>query len=114
MKYNRNQEKCGPGKYFCLMGGLHIEMCILAILGELIDGSGLYKILSTSNMSITGTQNLLTDSHVKTTRYCIEVAASAIYLKLTQSSPMCNYGKMILGLQLKILLYVRSLYESNF
>ena len=96
------------------MGGLHIEMCILAILGELIDGSGLYKILSTSNMSITGTQNLLTDSHVKTTRYWIEVAASAIYLKLTQSSPMCNYGKMILGLQLKILLYVRSLCESNF
>ena len=78
----RNPEKFGPGKYFCLMGGLHIEMCILAIHGELIDGSGLYEILSKSSMSIIGTQNLLTSSHVKTTRYCIEVVASAIYLKL--------------------------------
>ena len=80
----RNPEKFGPGKYFCLMGGLHIEMCILAIHGELIDGSGLYEILSKSNMSIIGTQNLWTGSHVKTIRYCIEVAASAIYLKLSE------------------------------
>ena len=42
------------------MGGLHIEMCILAIHGERTDGSGLCKILSKSNIYITGTQNLLT------------------------------------------------------
>ena len=69
----RNLENVGPGKCFCLMGGLHIEMCILATHSELIDGSGLFEILSKSNMSIIGTQNLLTSSHVKTTRYCIEV-----------------------------------------
>ena len=117
----RNPEN-EPGKYICLMGGLHIEMCILAIHGELIDGSGLYEILSKSSMSIIGTQNLLTSSHVKTTRYCIEVVASAIYLKLievyrrspsdlepikwleevSKTSPMCNYWKMILVLQLEI------------
>ena len=67
------------------MGGFHIEMCILATLGDLIDGSDLYKVLSKSNLSIIGTQNLLTGSHVKTTRYCIEVAASAIYLKLIEA-----------------------------
>ena len=48
----RNPEKFGPGKYFCWMGGLHIEMCILAIHDELIDGSGLHEILSKGNMSI--------------------------------------------------------------
>ena len=32
----------------------------------------------------------------------------------SKTSSMCNYWKMILGLQLKILLYVRSLRESNF
>ena len=37
-----------------------------------IDGSGLNEILSKSNMSIIGTENLLTDSHIKTTSYCIK------------------------------------------
>ena len=36
-------------------------------------------------MVIIGTQNLLTGPHVKTTRYCIEVAASAICLKLIEA-----------------------------
>ena len=35
---------------------------ILAIHGELIDGSGLYEILSKCNISIIGTQNPLTSS----------------------------------------------------
>ena len=66
-------------------------MCILAIRGELLDGGGLYEILyksnntNKSNMSIIGTQYLLTSSHVKTTSYCIKVAASAIYLKLIEA-----------------------------
>ena len=105
-----NPEKFGPGKNFCLKGGLHIEMCILAIHGELIDGSRLYEILSKNNISIIEAQNLLTGSHVKTARYCIEMTGSAIYLKLTEAhrsflsdlepitwleevsktSPMCN------------------------
>ena len=81
----RNPEKFGPSKYFCLMDGLHIEICILAIHGELIDGSGLCEILSKSNMSIFGTQNLSTGSHVKIIRYCIDAAALAIYLELIET-----------------------------
>ena len=64
------------------MGGLLIEVCILVIHGEFIDGSCLYEIFPKSNLSIIGTQNFLTCSHGKTTRYCIEVATSAIYFKL--------------------------------
>ena len=67
------------------MDGLHIEICILAIHGELIDGSGLCEILSKSNISIFGTQNLSTGSHVKIIRYCIEAAALAIYLELIET-----------------------------
>ena len=107
----RNPEKFGPGKYFCLMGVLYMDICILVIHGEFINGRGLYKILSKSIMSTTGIQHLFTGSDVKTTRYCIKVAASAIYLKWIQThrrlpsdlestkeleqvpktSPMCNY-----------------------
>ena len=76
----------------------------------------------------------MTRSYVKTTRYCIEVAASAIYLELIEAyqrsssdvkpiewleelaktSPMYSYWRMILGCQLEILLYVKSLRESSF
>ena len=75
------------------MGSLHIEMFILAIHGELIPGTDLYEIvsksnmsmISKSNMSIIGTQNSLAGYHVKTTSYCIDVAASVIYLKLIEA-----------------------------
>ena len=67
------------------MGDLHIEMFILATFGEIIDGSGLYEILSKSNMSIIWTKNLLTGFHVKTTRCCVKVAASALYLTLNEA-----------------------------
>ena len=113
-----NPEIFGLGTYFFLKGGLHIEMCILAIHGELIDGSGLNEILSKNSISIIDAQNLLTGSHVKTVRYCIKMAVSAIYLKLTEAhkrllsdlepigwlkevsktSPISKYWKMILGL----------------
>ena len=109
-------------------------MCILAIYGEPIDGVGLYEVLSKSNMSIIWIQNLLIGFHVKTTRYCIKVVASAIYLKLVEAhrmfssdlkpikwleevsktSPISNYQKMIVALQLEVLLCFRFLPESNF
>ena len=38
-------ERFGLAKYLFMMGGLHIEMCILAIHGELIDGNDLYETL---------------------------------------------------------------------
>ena len=47
VKY-RNPEKIGSDKYFYLIVGLHIKLCILAIYGELIDESVLCKTLSKS------------------------------------------------------------------
>ena len=116
----RNQSKFGIDKYFSLMGGLHIELCMLSIHGELINGSGLYEILAQSQMSIIGTQAVLSASHIKQARYCLQVASSAIYIKLreahknststlalmewqsekSKSSQMCYYCNMILNIQL--------------
>ena len=118
------------------MGGLHIELCMLSIHGELINGSGLYEVLAQSDMSIVGTQTVLSASHIKQARYCLQVASAAIYSKLreahvkceqgskisplewlkekSKSSQMCFYWQMILDLELHYLTFIRSIRESNF
>ena len=48
----RKPDLFGSDKYFSLLGGLHIEHCLLCIHGELIKGSRLYEILATNNLSI--------------------------------------------------------------
>ena len=44
----------GPGKYFPMFGGLHIEKVLLIIHGQLVRGNGLCQLLDISNLSITG------------------------------------------------------------
>ena len=130
----RLKEKFGKSKYFCLFGGLHIEKILLVIHGELIKGSGLESILSASNLSIVGTGAMVNVNHIKQARYCLQVSVCAIYVKLREAhtcsgstlspmewlklkageNPMCLYWKMILDLQIDILLFIRSIRESNF
>ena len=130
----RFPEDFGFDSYFCLFGGLHFEQCILTIHRELIKGSGLYKILSNNILSIIGTGALVNANHIKQARYCLQVSLCAIYLKLTEAkdksgspltpmewleerkirSAMCYYWNLIFMLEMDILLYIRSLRESNF
>ena len=44
----------GTSKYFTLLGGLHIEHCLLSVHGELVKGSGLLEVLAKNNLSIIG------------------------------------------------------------
>ena len=124
----------GADKYFSLLGGLHIELCLLTIHGELIKGSGLHEILVNSDLSIIGTGAILSGGHIKQARYCMQVAACAIYMKLeeacknaesnltpiqwleekSQYNQMCFYWKLILNLEVDILLYIRAIRESNY
>ena len=43
----------GPGKYFSILGKLHIEKVLLVIHGQLVVGCGLSQLLDVSNLSIT-------------------------------------------------------------
>ena len=130
----RLKETFGKSKYFCLFGGLHIEKILLVIHGELIKGSGLESILSASNISIIGTEAMVNVNQVKQARYCLQVSLCATYQKLKEAhsssgstltpmewlkekadeNPMCLYWKMIMCLQIDILLFLRSIRESNF
>ena len=71
--------------YFSLPGGLHVEHCALIMHGQLIDGSGLAKILNLSSLSTIGTKDVVDANHIKRARYCLQVSLCALYMKLKEA-----------------------------
>ena len=124
----------GLGHYFSFLGGLHIEQQCLVLHGELINGSGIKEILSTTDLSIIGTSVAVDVNDIKRARYCLQVVTSAIYMKLKDAykkstsplslmkwleeraltSQMCFYWKLILDFQVLVLTYIRATREGNF
>ena len=78
----RFPDKFGLNKYFCLFGSLHIEKSLLIICDQVIKCSGLDEIICTCGLSIVGADSLVAVDDIKTARYCIQVGACVIYLKL--------------------------------
>lgn len=124
----------GLGHYFSLLGGLHIEQQNLVLHGELINGSGLKEILDTNELSIIGTSVAVDVNDIKRARYCLQVVACVMFMKLKDAhknsgsslplmqwleervltSEMCYYWKLILDFQVLILTFIRSIREGNF
>ena len=121
--------KFGPDKYFCLFGSLHIEKLLLIICRWVIKGSGLDEIMYTCGLSTVGADSLVTVNSIKRARYCLQVGACVIYLKLKQAhrdsgsdelillwldnkskiNEMCLYWELILKLRIDVLVFKRSL-----
>ena len=96
--------------------------------------SGLYEILANNNLWIIGTWAVVNANHIKQAIYCLQVAVSAVYMKLKAATPksgpitlliewlqerkkpsqMCFYWDMIVKLQIDILLYIKTIRQSNF
>ena len=124
----------GQSAYMSILGGLHIEQSILVMHGELVNGSGLSNILNVNDLSIIGTSAVVDVNDIKRARYCLQVAACAIYKKLhdahvesnselslldwieirSAESEMCYYWKLILDFQVLALVFIRSIREGNF
>ena len=49
----------GESKYVVMMGGLHIEMALLNVLGHWLDGSGWLSLLTTANVTTDGRADAL-------------------------------------------------------
>ena len=75
-------ETLGSGKYLSILGGLHIEQSALVMHGEIIKGSGLEKMLHSNDLSIIGTSAVEDVNDIKRARYCLQVAACAVFRKL--------------------------------
>ena len=132
-------ESYGEDKFVVLLGGLHIEMAILATLGYLLDGSGWTNVLTQAGIATPGTtDSFLKGAHVKRTRHAHQVTSSALSIMLrtaydaycldtseplpfddwcvkqVEASPQFHYWYMVMHLECLMLVFVRSIREGNF
>ncbi len=73
--------KNGEEKYVVLMGGLHIEMALLKVLGNWLDGSGWVAIMASTNVTTEGRADALqSGSHTSRSQWAHQVTAAALFL----------------------------------
>ena len=131
----------GEGKFVVMLGGLHLEMAALKTIGKLLDGSGWTDALTIADVYSSGkADSCLQASHVKRTRYAHQVTLATLAklqedefikykeeckpesplsfaawcdLRETQSA-MFLFWNIVIELEERIMLLVRSFRECNF
>lgn len=135
-------ESHGEDHFVILLGGLHIEMAFMKVAGDWLEDSGWTEALVQADVAGSGTaDSFLRASHVSRTRNAHQVTAACLFIlqhraydmytesnadvheqldfdqwckKQEDSHPQFKYWSIVLELELHILMYVRSLRESNF
>ena len=132
-------ETHGEDKIVAMMGGLHIEMNLLKLLGDWLRGSGWIASLIQADITTSGrAEAMLSGSHVTRTRYAHQVTAGSLKLlqerayqqyleseenalkyeewidKQCQEQPQFKYWAIVLYLELLVLQFIRSIRERNF
>jgi len=133
-------EQFGEDKFLVMMGGLHIEMAVLRMLGHWLDGSGWVHCLVQADVATTGiADSFLHGNHVKRARYAHIVTAATLFMRRQQSyanycqelsdlplsfdewcsdrekaSSQFQFWNIVLQLELTLLSFVHSIRDSNF
>ena len=131
---------CGEEKYVVMMGGLHVEMASLEMVGHWLDKSGWDRALEQADITARGrVDGILKAAHITRSRYAHQVSACALYIlqrkaykeytashdssdidfetwlqEKTDHHPHFQYWATVLKLELTILEFVRSIREGNF
>ena len=72
-------ELYGEQKFVIMFGGLHIEMALFRVLGELLSGSGWTSAICDAEIASSGTaDSLLKASHVVKTRHTPQVTSASL------------------------------------
>ena len=129
----------GETVFVLLLGGLHIEMNVLKLLGDFLRGSGWTAVLVQAEVTTTGRADaILLGKHITRSRHAHQVTAAALHILLSSAyndyearteNPLdfdnwftlqCNecpqfyYWSLVLELELLMLQFVRSIREGNF
>ena len=121
--------------FVLVLGGLHIEMVFMSMIGDVLEGSGWVDALIKSGLGSPGlVESFLSSSYLKRTRYAHEVTAGSLYSLLQQvyqesdcdssfddfcdkqvkRHPQFSYWLIIMRLEVILLSFVRSLRQGNF
>lgn len=133
----------GEDNYVIMLGGLHIEMNILKLIGDWLNGSGWKTALIQANVTTTGRADAIASgSQITRARYAHQVTAAALHLlqqkayqqylkyqgdagekslssiawheKQFMEQPQFTFWSMALYLELLYLQFVRSLRSADF
>ena len=134
-------EMFGEAMFVIMMGGLHVEMAALRMIGHWLDGSGWVQCLVASGLTTSGiADSFIHASSVKRTRYAHSVSAAALFVCLKRAynhfcehsgtqeqksfdewrtgceneSVQFKYWSMVLDLELLVLSFVRSIRTGDF
>lgn len=132
----------GESMLVVVMGGLHIEMNLLKLIGDFLSGSGWTTLLVQSEVTTAGRADaILKGLHVTRSRYVHQVTAASLYILKTlayksyveslpdqdetldfnawcttkiEQSPQFQYWDLVLKLELLGMQFVRSQRQANF
>lgn len=129
----------GESSYVIMMGGLHIEMASLKMVGTWLSNSGWDSALVQAEITTSGRADaILKATHITRSRYAHQVSACALYIlkrkayqaslventepedftswsqKGCEARPQFNFWSTALELELLVLEFVRSTREGNF
>jgi len=131
-------ESLGESEYVVVLGGLHTEMALWKIAGDLLEGSGWCTAITESNIATAGTaDSFLKAAHLTRTRHAHQVIAITLAklqrdsfhemssdgsilfedwrTVMMHNSPTFAFWERILQLELLVLIFVmRSHREKNF
>ena len=73
-------------KFVVMLGGLHIEMACLKMLGKWLTCSGLSEVICNAGVATQGVaESFLTASHVTRTRRAHQVTAASLYILMKKA-----------------------------
>ena len=76
-------ESHGESQFVIILGGLHIEMCSLKLIGDWLEDSGWVEALVQAKVSSPGTaDSFVKVSHITRTRRAHQVTASSLHILL--------------------------------
>ena len=133
----------GEESFVVMLGGLHIEMAMLTMIGKWLEGSGWSSVLVEAGIVTSGrAEAMLSASHVKRTRYAHQVTAACLHVlqqtayqtycttleesesplnfmewcnrMSSQDHPQFYYWSIALELEILLNMYIRSLREGKF